>query len=297
MKVAISIYVFLTIFSATLSFDEEKISKTICRFSSFSSANIFNVDKTKAIKLSKILFDECNLKIKIVSEITSNKNNLVAFLNMKSKEKIKEFFVKNYASLKNGILFIEDFEAVKKIPTKINQDIKFVDINSWEVYEHYEINDHNTINQIGFFNQSFQYVSLSKESWIERRSNFHGFKLKAMTEDELPFITFDNFETVATYDNISETYDVTLLTKGMFYDIFVVMQKHLNFSASLHKRLDGKWGLGWPNENGSIEIQGMFESMTSGFAEMAVTRYDIFSSTNLFSECFEILLTRKKFFL
>ena len=58
----------------------------------------------------------------------------------------------------------------------------------------------------------------------------------------------------------------------MFYDIFVVMQKHLNFSASLHKRQDGKWGLGWRNENGTIEIEGMFESMTSGFADITVAR-------------------------
>ena len=60
----------------------------------------------------------------------------------------------------------------------------------------------------------------------------------------------------------------------MFYDMFVVMQKHLNFSASLHKRQDGKWGLGFLLDfNETTEIEGIFGSMTSGFANMAVSRY------------------------
>ena len=66
---------------------------------------------------------------------------------------------------------------------------------------------------------------------ITRRYDQNGYKLKAMTEYELPFVSFDLDP--ANFDGKSQTYDVTHFTKGMYYDILRVMQEHLKFTGKL----------------------------------------------------------------
>ena len=58
----------------------------------------------------------------------------------------------------------------------------------------------------------------------------------------------------------------------MLHEMFLVMQKELNFSATLHKRKDGKWGPTLVSPNGTIEAHGIVRSVTSGFAKMIVAR-------------------------
>ena len=43
--------------------------------------------------------------------------------------------------ISSGIIFIDDMKVLTNLPTKINQDIKFVNLEDWKVYEHYKIND------------------------------------------------------------------------------------------------------------------------------------------------------------
>ena len=62
----------------------------------------------------------------------------------------------------------------------------------------------------------------------------------------------------------------------MFHAMFLVMQKDLNFTATLHKRKDGKWGPTLVLPNGTIEAHGIISSLTTGYAEMIVTRYVFF---------------------
>ena len=49
------------------------------------------------------------------------------------------------------------------------------------------------------------------------------------------------------------------------------MQKYLNFSATLRKRKDGKWGPTTVLGNGTILTAGIVESLTSGIGEMIVS--------------------------
>ena len=91
----------------------------------------------------------------------------------------------------------------------------------------------------------------------------------AMTEDSPPFIYLDLPS--ATYDETSETFDVTKSVDGMYYEMFLIMQKRLNFTATLRKRKDGKWGPTTVLENGTIITDGIVKSLTSGFGEMIVT--------------------------
>ena len=154
--------------------------------------------------------------------------------------------------------------------TKIDQDIKFVEIQTWKVYEQYEINNKIIKNQIGSFDSESNFISATTKSFEERRSNFHRYYLKAMTEEAPPFISIDI--SASTLDEKSSTYDVTETVEGIYHELFNDMQKLFNFSATLHKRRDGKWGPTIVLTNGSVSAEGIVLSITSGFAEMIVSQ-------------------------
>ena len=168
-----------------------------------------------------------------------------------------------------GIIFVDNIEVILDLPTKINQDIVFVDVKTWMVYESYAINDKVIKRQLGFFNNTFKYVPTMKLSFEDRRANFHGYQIKAMTEHYPPVLSIDLSS--AKYDNLSHTYDVTNSISGMFYDMFQDLKESMNFTSSLHKRRDGKWGPTTVLANGSVIAKGITQSVTSGFAEMIVT--------------------------
>ena len=168
-----------------------------------------------------------------------------------------------------GIIFADTIEVIDHLPTKIDQDIVFVDVKTWKVYENYAINKIVIKRQLGFFNNLFEYVRTLTLSFEDRRGNFHGYQMKAMTEHYPPFLSIEL--TSAEYDELSKTFDVTNSVEGMFYYILKDLQEYLNFTSSLHKRLDGKWGPTTVLANGSVIAGGIAKSLTSGFAEMIVT--------------------------
>ena len=96
---------------------------------------------------------------------------------------------------------------IDDLSTKIDQDINFVDVETWKVYEHYTINQKKILNLLGFFNDDFKYIPIMNESFLERRSNFQGYQMKTMTEEVNPFISIDHdFLTLAYFDEKSQTY-------------------------------------------------------------------------------------------
>ena len=97
----------------------------------------------------------------------------------------------NNKKLVRGIVFIDKIEMIGELSTRINQDIKFIDITTWKVYEHYTINREIKINQLGFFSSVYQYRPIIKSTFLERRGNFQGYKMKAMTEEIGPYVYFD----------------------------------------------------------------------------------------------------------
>ena len=169
----------------------------------------------------------------------------------------------------HGIILVDNTKVIDSLPTKINQDILFVDIKSRRVYENYAINDEVIKRQLGFFNILYKYVRTMKLSFEDRRDNFHGYQMKAMTEHLPPYLLIDL--SFAKYDEMSETFDVTNSVGGLYYYIFQELQEYLNFTYSLHKRKDGKWGPTTVLANGSVIAAGITKSVTSGFAEMIVS--------------------------
>ena len=152
------------------------------------------------------------------------------------------------------------------LSTKINQEIYFIDTSTWKVYEHYTINGEKVRNQLGFFDAMFQYQVIISTPFLERRANFQGYKMKAMA-DEVPssylYIDLAN----AKLDETSQTYDVTHSTKGMFYDIFMILQENLNLTATLHKRKDSQLGYAKVLPNGTIITSKVHADVAEGDAE------------------------------
>ena len=73
-----------------------------------------------------------------------------------------------------GVIFVDHINVIDELPSKINQDIKFVDTETWMVYEHYTINKMKIKRQIGVFNDFTNYVQTEDLNFNERRSNFQG---------------------------------------------------------------------------------------------------------------------------
>ena len=74
----------------------------------------------------------------------------------------------------------------------------------------------------------------------------------------------------AILDIKSQTYNVTESVTGVNADILQDLQKYVNFTTTLHQRKDLKWGSITPLDNGTMVPEGIFESVTSGFAEMII---------------------------
>ena len=160
--------------------------------------------------------------------------------------------------------------VMEDLSTKINQEIKFVNTRSWEVYEHYTVNNEKVQGKLGFFDKNFKYIPSTLQPFVQRRGNFQGYHMKAITEKDPPAIKINLSS--GNYDGINQVYDVTGNVEGMYFDMFQILQEQLNFTSSLYKRKDGKWGPITILENGTILTAGVPNSLTSGFAEIGVTR-------------------------
>ena len=90
---------------------------------------------------------------------------------------LKSLFNNPDIVLPNGIIFVDNVNEINNIPSKINEDVRFVDTSNWRVYECYEINKKVIQNELGFFNESFHYVSKTDDSIIKRRSDFQGISI------------------------------------------------------------------------------------------------------------------------
>ena len=76
----------------------------------------------------------------------------------------------------------------------------------------------------------------------------------------------------AFFDEATQIYDVTKSTKGMFYDLFMVLQEKLNFTATLNKRKDSQWGIAKILSNGTVITSGIHADVAKGDADMIVAR-------------------------
>ena len=103
---------------------------------------------------------------------------------------------------------------------------------------------------------------------MKRRQNFHGSKLIALTVEGSDYIKIDNKEN-APYFPSNETYDVTGLVRGTFFDIWTILQNNLNFTTNIYSRIDNKVGVPIQHPNGSISVpDGIIKDGMDGSADI-----------------------------
>ena len=69
-------------------FDVQNIGKIICSLSRTHHANIFKQELVDSIKLSKYLFQECNIRVRIVFDVRENvKHDFILFASQQQDEK------------------------------------------------------------------------------------------------------------------------------------------------------------------------------------------------------------------
>ena len=127
-------------------------------------------------KKDLITFANQNVEIKNLKSIIENKNVIVKF----------------------GLIFFNQINVIENLPTRINQDIKFVDIQTWKVYEHYKVNGIGIKNELGYFDSSFKYVPTIK---VIQEMIFTSCTIQIFAMRKL-FARFENttFESNVSYD-------------------------------------------------------------------------------------------------
>ena len=69
MRSTFVILLTIILYSSCTCISEQNISKVVCLFSRFENADVFKGALLKPVKLSKELFKQCDIKVKIVSDM------------------------------------------------------------------------------------------------------------------------------------------------------------------------------------------------------------------------------------
>ena len=86
-----------------------------------------------------------------------------------------------------------------------------------EIFEVYSINDNQVVRKLGKFNEAYKFVWANEinRNFIERRSNFLGLQLKAVTEKHANDLILDSrYKKDAPYFANNDTYFVNGYTLG-----------------------------------------------------------------------------------
>ena len=86
MKAFIFLISFVSIFLAINSLNMIGINKVICHFSKFHYAEILK-GESAIVNISKTLFKECDIKVKVVSDLKELKKDFILFTKHNSNEK------------------------------------------------------------------------------------------------------------------------------------------------------------------------------------------------------------------
>ena len=196
-------------------------------------------------------------------------------------------FINKMKQNSKAVIISENIESfVKSVAPTIDKQVFFVKESSMEVYEWYKINAHEIRRKLGQFDKSsynFIWHYDVNHNFIERRSNFHGLHLKAMTESNgNELILRSGFEQNAKYHSNNETYLVTDYASGLYYDILKEVQSQLNFTTSLYKRKVVAWGLVYPLANGSFDATGMVGDLFFQRVDLVVASLTIIKERALY---------------
>ncbi len=238
-----------------------KTFKKLCEFSQFVQVN----DGSR----------ECKSK---------SQRNMVLFLDSGLKSFVKDI-LKGIRNHDNALIVLVDLSIeIEHIirNVNVNQNVMVLDTRStdstWILVEEYNVNSkhvRNTLANINVANDNacLEIVSCNDGnlSFLERRGNFFGLSLTAMTEQSAPgTVLKDGY--MAMYDPSKDWFDVTNHIYGYYMEVLQILMEKLNFTAQIFKRKDGSWGgAKIPLEDGSFRVAGAIGDVYHGRADMFVS--------------------------
>ena len=111
-----------------------------------------------------------------------------------------------------------EFEEIyPMIDATIDKNIFLIKVSSKETFEVYSINGNQVIRKLGYFNEVYNFVWENEinRNFIERRSNFLGLQLKAVTDRTGNDLILDSkYKKNAPYFANNDTYQVNGYTSG-----------------------------------------------------------------------------------
>ena len=108
-------------------------------------------------------------------------------------------------------------ELYHLIDASIDKNIILIKVSSMETFEVYSINGNQVVRKLGKFNEVYKFVWANdiNRNFIERRSNFLGLQLKAVTEKHANDLILDSrYKKDAPYFANNDTYFVNGYTLG-----------------------------------------------------------------------------------
>ena len=156
--------------------------------------------------------------------LTCNKKSFVITCSFQMSTPPLKELKKSIESLiiKTSILVVmcndKEFEEIHQlIDATIDKNIFIIKVSSKETFEVYSINGNQVIRKLGHFNEVYKFVWANEinKNFIERRSNFLGLQLKAVTEKHANDLILDSrYKNDAPYFANNDTYFVNGYTLG-----------------------------------------------------------------------------------
>jgi hypothetical protein len=201
--------------------------------------------------------------------------NIVTFIKKSTLVSFQDMFDRHNNIIGTGAVSVMFLLDNIHLDVTINQEVYFVNMTNWSVFEQYNVNNVTINNNLGYFdvNNKFKTTYIGNRFMLERRSNFQNVNFIGMTEFEPPFIYLDDLKSKATFYTNNQTYDVTNLASGMFHEMLLYLQSKLNFTTKLYKRKDSGWGTTYKEPNGTlIQSTGMVKNIVNKQADIIATR-------------------------
>ena len=141
------------------------------------------------------------------------------------------------------------------------------------LFEQYNIGGQKVTNTLGSLTASIHHgykfhLAPNVPSFLTRRLNFQGQHLKAVVEDQYPYIMFKQYPVPDKQDESDELYNIDRFNAvhGLFHDILKALGSQMNFTWSLYRRHDTVWGTHDPVTN---QTNGIVKSVVEGRVDMA----------------------------
>ena len=185
--------------------------------------------------------------------------------------------------MENGLIILDNItikEMKETLEIQINQEIYFLNENTNEVFELYEINNVKVFRTIGVIEENLQFMWKENPNLLERRKDFQGIQLIGMTEAEQRSIFWnatDLTKETTPYFSNNDTHLVNNIVHGTYIDVLKFLESKHNFSVQLFKRGDESWGSVKMHPNGTLEAKGMLSDLLLKKADMIVTSLAIVS--------------------